>query len=193
MANPFDLFNKWYAEVNQTTEVEPQSMVVSTVDASGRPSSRVVFLREIIDGVYYFFTNYGSRKSQAIAENPHIAVSFHWRLPEHRQVHIEGTVAKASTEISEAYFRGRPRGSQIGAWASPQSQKIRDRAELEARVKMFEEKFAGRDVPLPEFWGGFGIVPERFEFWQAGEYRLHTRRVFTKTAKNTWEEILVSP
>lgn len=192
MTDPLALFDQWYAEVKATPEVEPQSMVISTVDAQNKPHSRVVFLRRIVDGVYYFFTNYNSGKGQSLTERPYASLNFHWRAPEHRQVRIEGSVIKASKEISDEYFNGRPRGSQIGAWSSPQSQKIENRKELEDKIKMFEEKFAGKEIPRPEFWGGFGIIPERMEFWQAGDSRLHHRRLFVKK-NNQWEESLLAP
>jgi pyridoxamine 5'-phosphate oxidase len=190
--SPLELFEEWFAGALSSSEVEPNAMVLSTVNSEGRPNSRVVLLKRTVEGVYYFFTNYGSDKSQALNEKPYASLNFHWRQPLHRQVRIEGSVIRASREISEEYFHSRPRGSQIGAWASPQSQVIPNRANLEERVKMYEESFKDKEVPLPEFWGGFGVVPERMEFWQAGENRLHTRRLFVKNGK-TWQESLLAP
>jgi len=191
-ANPFELFDQWFTEVKGTAEVDPISMVISTVTADGKPTSRVVFLKRIVNNVYYFFTNYNSDKSKALTAHPYASLNFHWRLPQHRQVRIEGAVIKASAEISDEYFSTRPRGSQIGAWASPQSQVIRHREELEDKVAAIEKSFENRDVPRPEFWGGWGIVPERMEFWQAGEFRLHQRRLFVKSG-NRWTETLLAP
>ena len=203
LIDPHEIFERWFDDAKGTALVEPNAMVLSTVDEQGKPSSRVVLLKRIENGVYYFFTNYDSRKSQAIAANPYAALNFHWRLPVHRQVRIEGPVVKASKEISEEYFRSRARGSQIGAWASPQSHKIENRKFLEERVKKIEERFQKQEGPLPENWGGFGVVPERFEFWQEGENRLHHRRLFVKAAgkddgakdgsAKAWREDLLAP
>ncbi len=190
---PFELFEKWYGEAESGGENEPYTMVVSSVQENGRPSSRVVYLKQTVDQTYYFFTNYNSEKSKAFAANPFASYNFHWRKPQHRQVRIEGDIVRASREISDAYFNTRPRGSQIGAWSSPQSQKIENRSELEKRVKEFEKQFLGRDVPRPEYWGGFGLKPTRFEFWQEGEFRLHTRRLFVLDATGKWSESLLAP
>jgi pyridoxamine 5'-phosphate oxidase len=191
--SPFSLFQTWYSEAEKAQQIEPNAMVLSTIRADGRPSSRVVLLKHTEDQTFYFFTNYNSEKSKALFENKWACLNFHWRNPFHRQIRMEGEIFKASSEISDMYFKTRPRGSQIGAWSSPQSQKIQNREELEQRVAEYEKKFAGRDVPRPEYWGGFGIKPDRFEFWQEGDFRLHTRRLFILNKSNQWEESLLAP
>lgn len=193
--SPFELFTQWYQEAEMGGQVEPNALVLSSVQETGRPSSRVVLLKHTQDQTYYFFTNYNSNKSKTLLLNPFASFNFHWRLPFHRQVRIEGDIVRASKEISDGYFKTRPRGSQIGAWASPQSQKIESRADLEARVQQFEKQFADREIPRPEYWGGFGLKPTKFEFWQEGEYRLHTRRLFEISPQSSaqWTESLIAP
>jgi pyridoxamine 5'-phosphate oxidase len=192
MISPFQLFEKWFVEAEEAQVVEPNAMVLSTLDSQNHPTSRVVLFKRIHEEVLYFFTNYNSDKSKQLQKNPYASVNFHWRNPLHRQVRIAGKVIKASAEISDEYFSTRERGSQIGAWASPQSQPIASRAELEKRVEDFEKQFAGRPVPRPDFWGGWGIIPSRFEFWEAGEFRLHTRTVYEKDGDN-WKTQLLGP
>lgn len=192
MSSPFETFQLWLSEAEKDGQVEPIAMTLSTVNEKGAPTSRVVLLRKIQDDTFYFFTNYNSAKAKMLLDQKQACVNFHWRLPFHRQVRIEGAVAKASAQISDEYFYSRPRGSQIGAWASPQSQAIENRAELEARVEQYEKQFAGKDVPRPEYWGGFGLQPQMFEFWQEGESRLHTRQQFLKTDKG-WQQKLLAP
>lgn len=191
--SPISLFQQWYAEAEKAQQIEPNAMVLSTIRSDQRPTSRLVLLKHIQDETFYFFTNYNSQKSKALFEHRFASYNFHWRLPLHRQVRMEGEVFKASAEISDMYFKTRPRGSQIGAWSSPQSQKIKNREELEKLVAQFEKQFEGRDVPRPEYWGGFGLKPDRIEFWQEGEFRLHTRREFVLTASHQWEESLLAP
>lgn len=191
--NPLKLFEEWFSEAEKGGQIEPNSFVVSSIRADGTPSSRVVLLKQIEDGALYFFTNYNSEKAKSLLKNPKTCFNFHWRNPLHRQVRAEGEVFKASHLISDTYFKSRPRGSQIGAWASPQSQPIHDRADLEKRVRDFEKQFLGRDVPRPEYWGGFGLKPNRWEFWQEGESRLHSRRLFVLNSEQQWEESLLAP
>jgi pyridoxamine 5'-phosphate oxidase len=191
--SPFELFDQWYSEAENGGQIEPNALVLSSVKDDGRPSSRVVLLKHIENHVYYFFTNYNSDKAKALIANPFATYNFHWRSPLHRQVRIEGDVIRASREISDNYFKTRPRGSQIGAWSSPQSQPIENRSDLESRVKEFEKQFEGRDVPRPEYWGGFGLKPTRFEFWQEGQSRLHMRRLFVFDSTGKWNESLLAP
>ena len=195
--SPFDLFNDWYQAAEKGGQVEPNAFVLSSVQDSGRPSSRVVLLKHTEAQTYYFFTNYNSNKAKTLSAKPVASFNFHWRSPLHRQIRIEGDIVRATEKISDDYFKTRPRGSQIGAWASPQSQKIENRSDLEKRVLDFEKQFAGRDIPRPEYWGGFGLKPTRFEFWQEGEYRLHTRRLFvfetSGSSKGQWTESLLAP
>lgn len=190
--NPFLVFNDWFNAAEKAGVTEPNAMVLSSLGADQMPASRVVLLKDVQDEVFYFFTNYNSTKSQEMLKNPRVAINFHWRLPFHRQIRIQGQVQKATAEISDEYFSTRPRGSQIGAWSSPQSQKITGRQQIEDIVKTFEKKFEGQTVPRPEFWGGFGITASSFEFWQEGEFRLHTRWKYTKSAQG-WKSELLAP
>jgi pyridoxamine 5'-phosphate oxidase len=190
--SPFVLFQDWYTQAEKSGQIEPNAFVLSSLSKNGGPTSRVVLLKHTEQDVYYFFTNYNSNKAQSLSAQTAACFNFHWRSPFHRQIRIEGNIIKASPEISDRYFKTRPRGSQIGAWASPQSQKIQNREELEKRVAEFEKQFQGRDVPRPEYWGGFGLKPQRFEFWQEGEFRLHTRRLFV-LENDKWQESLLAP
>lgn len=192
MKDPFKFFDEWYAEAEKAGVIEPNAMVLSTVDERHRPSARVVLLKKIHEGGFYFFTNYSSRKAKCLDMNPVASLTFHWRQPHGRQVRIEGDVRRASSQISDEYFSSRPRGSQIGAWASPQSQQITDRSELEKRVTLFEKQFENKSIPRPEFWGGYGIFPTLIEFWQEGEFRLHLRQQYIKTAAG-WELKTLAP
>lgn len=183
--NPIEQFAKWFGEAKVADLKEPNAMVVATVDAGGRPSGRVVLLKKVDHG-FVFFTNYHSRKGQELETNPHVAATFFWAELE-RQVRVEGTVGFVPRGESEAYFSGRPRGSKIGAWVSEQSATLPSRQELEARLKQVEATFDGvEDVPTPEHWGGYRILPERVEFWQGRPNRLHDRIVYTRQENGTW-------
>ena len=190
--DPYVIFKDWMDTAEKAGVIEPNAMVISTIDDQGHPDSRVVLLKRTIDGVFYFFTNYNSPKSQQLLKNPVAALNFHWRFPVSRQVRIKGTVMKASAEISDEYYSTRSRGSRIGAWSSPQSQPIENRKVLEDLVKSFEEKFADRDIPRPEFWGGFGIRPTSIEFWEDGQYRLHTRWKYVRDGQG-WKASMFAP
>ena len=164
---------------------------LATADAQGRPSVRFVLVRGYDEGGFHFHTHYESRKAREIAENPWAALAWHWESIG-EQVRARGAVRRASDAESDDYFRTRPRGSQIGAWASPQSQLIGDRAELEARVREIAERFEGRDVPRPPYWGGFVLVPSEIEFWINGESRLHDRHLYTRDG-DAWAFSLLAP
>jgi len=164
---------------------------VSTVDANGYPSCRVVLLKELTKEGFVFFTNYDSRKGQELAQNPHIALTFHWNILQ-RQVRIQGVVEKISAAESNAYFQSRGRGSRIGAWASEQSTVITSRKILEQQVKQFTAKFADKEVPLPEFWGGYVVKPTSIEFWQGKADRLHDRFSYVKDG-NDWRVDRLAP
>ena len=178
-ADPFKQFDKWYSERLKTEITYPDAVTLATSTADGRVSARTVLLKDFSLAGFVFFTNYNSKKGRQISQNPRAAMLFYW--PESgRQVRIEGMVEKVSGEESEEYFRTRPRESQIGAWASDQSNVIPDRAHLENKVAFFIDKFSDKPVPRPPHWGGFRLVPEWMEFWQEGEFRLHDRIVYTK-------------
>jgi pyridoxamine 5'-phosphate oxidase len=177
--DPIQFFDTWLKEAENTGVVLPESMSVSTCTTEGRPSSRMVLLKEVDQDGFVFFTNYGSRKAGELEQNPFAALLFHWNILQ-RQVRIEGRIERVSHEESEAYFHSRGRGSQIGAWASKQSQTLDERQSLVDSVKFYEEKFAGKAVPLPAFWGGYRVIPEKIEFWQGKADRLHDRFVYTK-------------
>jgi pyridoxamine 5'-phosphate oxidase len=165
--------------------------VLATADADGRPSARVVLVRGFDDEGFLLYTNYASRKARELTSNPRAALCFYWHWIE-EQVRVEGRVERASPAESDAYFRTRPRGSQIGAWASRQSEPLASREDLEARVAVFERRFEGSEVPRPEFWGGFRLVPVRFEFWKAAASRLHDR-VECVRAGDGWIETRLYP
>jgi pyridoxamine 5'-phosphate oxidase len=173
--DPFRQLDRWYEEARAATGDKAAAMTVATATRDGRPSARVVLLRGLDERGLVFYTNYDSRKAGELDANPHAAAVFHWPALE-RQVRVEGTIARVSTEESAAYFAGRPRGHRLGAWASPQSETIPDRASLEARLANVEARFPdGVEVPLPPFWGGYRIAPATFEFWCSRSDRLHDR------------------
>lgn len=167
-------FEQWFAEALQAGEVEPNGMSLATVDSSGTPSNRIVLLKGIDEGGLCFYTNYQSRKALALDSTRRAAVCFWWTTLV-RQVRAEGTIERVSEAESEAYFSSRPRASQLGALASDQSRPLASRGDLEARFAELEQHYAGREVPRPEHWGGYRLIPERFEFWQGRASRLHDR------------------
>jgi pyridoxamine 5'-phosphate oxidase len=174
--NPLELFRIWFDEAAESAEMEnPNAMAVATVDAQNRPSCRMVLLKGVTDEGFHFYTNYDSRKGREIAGNPFVAATLYWdRL--HRQVRIYGKAEKISRQASQEYFSSRARGSQLGAWASPQSQEVASRDFLERRVAEIEANFAdSENILVPEHWGGYLIRPDRIEFWQQGANRLHDR------------------
>lgn len=177
---PFDVFKQWFEVAQDANHFEPTAMTLATVDAAGLPTARIVLLKEYGPEGFCFYTNYDSVKGNELAENPKAALVFHWEKPFHRQVRVRGLVEKLSYERSNAYFQQRPRGSQIGAWSSPQSTEIQSREELEISVKANEERFAEGEIPCPENWGGYALQPLSIEFWQAQEHRLHDRMKFTR-------------
>jgi len=189
--DPIQFFNHWLTEAENTGVVLPESMSVSSCTAEGRPSSRMVLLKEVDQQGFVFFTNYGSRKASELEANPFAALLFHWNILQ-RQVRIEGKIERISHSESEAYFHSRGRGSQIGAWASKQSQVLDERQTLVDSVKYYEEKFAGQTIPLPDFWGGYRVIPEKIEFWQGKADRLHDRFTYTKSGKE-WKIDRLNP
>jgi pyridoxamine 5'-phosphate oxidase len=190
-SDPFPLFDAWYREAREAGLYLPESMTLATSTPDGSPSARLVLLKRHDERGFVFFTNYESRKAEELEVNPRAALAIHWPILQ-RQVRIEGTVEKTSEEDSFAYFRTRPRGSRIGAWASPQSAVIEDRAQLEQRVSEYEARYPGDDVPLPSYWGGYRLRPERVEFWQGRANRLHDRFRFTRDG-DTWTVERLAP
>jgi len=189
--DPIAFFDIWLKEAENSGIILPESMVLSTCTAEGRPSSRVVLLKEVDQKGFVFFTNYGSRKADELESNPHAALLFHWNILQ-RQVRIEGVIEPISHKESETYFHSRGRGSQIGAWASQQSQPLDVRETLVKRVKYFEDKFKGKEVPLPEFWGGYRVKPEYIDFWQGKADRLHDRFIY-QPKNNSWDIRRLNP
>lgn len=177
--DPILFFGDWLKEAETAGIILPESMSVSTCTTQGHPSSRMVLLKEVDQQGFVFFTNYGSRKAAELEQNPFAALLFHWNMLQ-RQVRVEGRIERISHTESEQYFHSRSRGSQIGAWASKQSQPLAQHQTLVDSVKYYEDKFSGKTVPLPEFWGGYRVIPETIEFWQGKADRLHDRFVYTK-------------
>lgn len=190
--DPYDAFTAWYADAVRHEPDVPDAMQLATATPGGAPTVRTVLLKGLArETGLQFFTNLGSRKAHQMAENPHVAVVFHWKTLA-RQVHVEGIVRPVAPETADAYFASRPRGSQIGAWASDQSRPLNDRAELERRTAEVEARFHGVDVPRPDGWSGFDIVPRRWEFWQGRTSRLHDRWAFERDG-DAWTRGLLFP
>jgi pyridoxamine 5'-phosphate oxidase len=190
-ADPLRQFRFWFDQALAAGALDANAMVLATATPDGRPSARVVLLKEISERGFAFFTNYRSRKGRELAANPYAALNFNWPELE-RQVRAEGTVEMMTAAESDAYFRTRPRDSQLGAWASPQSEPLADRAELEARLAEVAARFAGVEVPRPPHWGGYRLVPEAVEFWQGRPGRLHDRLLYTRTSGG-WRRQRLAP
>ncbi|MGA7838426.1 MAG: pyridoxamine 5'-phosphate oxidase [Ignavibacteriaceae bacterium] len=188
--NPVEQFSLWMTEAIEAQILDPNAMTLATADKDGIPSARIVLLKGIDEKGLVFFTNYGSRKSDDLLQNPKAAVVFFWKELE-RQLRVMGEVIKISKSESEEYFKTRPYESRIGAWASKQSSIVPDRNYLEEKFEETKNKFPD-DVPLPDFWGGFRIIPERFEFWQGRESRMHDRIVYIKDS-GEWKIMRLAP
>jgi pyridoxamine 5'-phosphate oxidase len=189
--DPMEQFARWYAEAEQAGEREPEAMSLATAGRDGAPSVRFVLLKRFDQDGFVFYTNHTSRKGAEMASNLSVALAWRWALLD-RQVRVTGLVRSVDDRDSDAYFASRVRGSQIGAWASHQSQVLADRGELEARVAAIEERFAGVDVPRPPWWGGYLVVPETVEFWQGRDDRLHDRCRYTRDV-SAWRTERLSP
>lgn len=191
-ANPIRQFAAWFDLAKQIDPEFANAMVLSTSSPSGQSSSRLVLLKDFDDQGFVFYTNYGSRKSRELTDNPQANLVFWWKEV-YRQVRIEGRVERVSRAESEAYFATRARGSQIGAWASRQSSTLNRRADLQEKIDAYEKKFNGHEVPCPPFWGGFRLIPHTIEFWQGRENRLHDRLRYLRTESATWQIERLSP
>lgn len=190
--DPFSQFQKWFDEVLEAKVGEPNSMTLATADASGKPGARIVLLKDFDEQGFVFFTNYDSRKGKELSDNPKATLLFFW-AELFRQVTIEGVVEKIARGESEEYYHTRPRDAQVGAWASNQSEVLSSRAELEERYQKYEHEFEGKEVPLPDFWGGYRVIPARIEFWQGRESRLHDRFVYTRDDEGAWDIDRLNP
>ncbi|MHA4740551.1 pyridoxamine 5'-phosphate oxidase [Dyadobacter sp. MSC1_007] len=190
-ADPLKQFRLWFNEVIGAGISEANAMMLSTF-SNGRPSGRIVLLKDLDERGFSFFTNYASKKSREMEANPQVALTFFWKELE-RQVRIEGRVVRTSDAESDAYFAVRPRGSQIGAWVSDQSEVIPDRAFLEEKTESFKTRFEGSEVPRPPHWGGYRVIPDYVEFWQGRPSRLHDRLAYTKQIDGSWKIERLSP
>jgi pyridoxamine 5'-phosphate oxidase len=189
--DPIVQFRKWFDEARASGIPEPNAMTLGTADKNGRVSCRTVLLKAYDDRGFVFFTNYGSRKARQIAENPHAALLFPW-VALARQIEIAGPVEKINAAESLAYFLSRPVGSRLGAWVSDQSQVISSRNVLLTKYEELKKQFADGEIPKPDFWGGYRVIPETIEFWQGGGDRLHDRFLFAKKNR-TWSHVRLSP
>ena len=191
MSDPFDQFRLWFAEAERSEANDPNAMVLASATEAGRPSARMVLLKEFDARGFVFYTNTESRKGEELAANPQAALLFHWKSLR-RQVRIEGAVARVSDAEADAYYATRPRMSRIGAWASLQSRPLPGRGALLKRVASYEATYLGEQVPRPPFWTGFRVVPARFEFWQDQPFRLHDRTVYVPSGEG-WETVKLYP
>ena len=190
--NPFVQFEMWFEEAKISELTLPEAVALATATSEGQPSVRMVLVKQYDRNGFVFFTNRESRKAEELGENPRAALLYHWKSLS-RQVRIEGKVEAVSDEVSKAYFDSRPRGSRLSAWVSPQSEKIPDRAFLESRVAELNQKYPEDDIPLPNFWGGYRVIPDRFEFWVNRDDRLHDRFLYIWQDSGKWTRSLLAP
>ena len=186
------MVDQWLNEALETKVNEPTAMIVATATPDGRPSVRTVLLKEVVGGRFVFYSNYESRKGRQMAENSHVAVTFLWHELE-RQIHVEGTVTRLSSEESDAYFAMRPYKSRVGARISPQSQPIPSREYIMMRFASESLRFVGREVPRPDNWGGYAVTPTRIEFWQGRDSRLHDRFLYELQPDGHWDLHRLAP
>ena len=190
--DPIVQFRRWFDEALAADLHEPNAVTVATATPEGRPSARIVLLKGFDERGFVFYTNYEGRKSGELETNPYAALVFYWGELE-RQVRIEGRVYRVSEEESDAYFAGRPRGSQLGAWVSEQSRPVEGRSALEGRLRALEAEYEGREVPRPPFWGGYRVKPDAIEFWQGRENRLHDRLRYRRSDDEGWRRERLQP
>jgi pyridoxamine 5'-phosphate oxidase len=190
--DPLRQFMRWFSDAEAAAEPEAAGMVLATVGSDGFPSARMVLLRGMDSRGFIFYTNRQSRKAREMEANPNVALVFHWQKLE-RQVRVEGRIEPAPDDVADAYFQTRPRGSQLGAWASPQSEKIVSRVELEARIAEVEARFADGPIPRPPFWGGYRVIPAWIEFWQGRTSRLHDRLCYRRRDNEGWSIVRLAP
>lgn len=192
LPDPIAVVQRWFAEAQASGIPQPDAMTLATAAPDGRPSARAVLLKGIDERGFAFFTNYESRKGRELAANPRAALALLW-VPLERQVRVTGLVERLGAEESDAYFATRPRGSQLGAWASEQSRPLADRATLERRVAELEARYAGTEVPRPPHWGGYLVVPDEIELWQGRPDRLHDRFAYARAAGGGWQHARLQP
>jgi pyridoxamine 5'-phosphate oxidase len=191
-ASPFARFHAWMAEAETAEPKDPNAMIVATATPDGRPSARAILLKGVDDRGFVFYTNKESRKADELEANPNVFLLFHWKSLG-RQIRIEGTVEHVTDAEADAYYASRPRISRLGAWASQQSRPLPERALLEQRLAEAEQRFPGDDIPRPDYWSGYRVLPVLFEFWQDMPYRLHDRTVYRRTADGGWEQTKLFP
>ncbi len=189
--DPIENFNRLFEEAKRHPEIDPHVMTLATVDVLGRPNARVVLLKQVEQGDFVFFTNYESTKGVELTKTPYATLVFYWG-PMAVQVRVDGNVVRMSREESESYFKTRPRLSQLGAWSSKQSEIIESYETLQKRMDSVAEKYEGKDIPCPEYWGGFRVTPEFMEFWFGMEGRLHYRYVYERSGSH-WLRTMKSP
>lgn len=184
--DPFKIFLHWFEQAKQNEKYDPTIMALATATKTGKPSVRMVLFKAFDQRGLVFYTNFGSRKAKELENNPFAALCFYW--PEiDKQVRIEGSVELIDVEEADAYFLTRSRESRIGAWASKQSQPLADSKDLERRIKKYEQQFLDKEVTRPEFWSGYRVIPDIFEFWERGEHRLHKRTCFARNKNKLWD------